>query len=86
MSIGERIRGDCCVQDGREQFRLVPASIEPELKFVQVALKMFGADSVIGASLPRLDIAEDSVSPGVGRPPRVVRVRPFEGGGRFLFC
>jgi len=56
------------------------------LKFVQVALKMFGADSVIGASLPRLEIAEDSVSPGVGRPPRVVRVRPFEGGGRFLFC
>ena len=42
----------------------MPALVEPELEFVQVALKMFGTDSVIGASQPCLEIAEDSVSPG----------------------
>ncbi len=41
----------------------MPAFVEAKLELVQVPLKMLGADSVIGASQPGLEIAENRMSP-----------------------
>jgi hypothetical protein len=59
MFIEEGFRGNNDTKDRREQVRLVPVFVELELDLVQVALKIFWTDFVIGASQSRLEIAED---------------------------
>jgi len=62
-SIGERLGCDGGAKDWREEVGLVPAFVEAKLELVQVALEMLGADYVIGAPQPGLEVSEDRVSP-----------------------